>query len=208
MSDDEIKTAYPLTWPDGQPVTPASERDWGAFKATSVDRGRRSIQHAIAQLGGSGIVISTNLPLRLDGEPRGDAKVSANASPGVAVYFNRETRPYVFACDAFTSIGANLRAIYLTIEALRAIQRYGASNMLERAFTGFAALPPAGEGGRRHWTEVLGVASNASPVDIREVFRALARRYHPDNPDITDDGAQYALITRAFEEAQKEKGFQ
>lgn len=57
-----------------------------------------------------------------------------------------EAHEYVLACDLFREVRLNMHAIGLTVEAMRQIERCGASSMLERAFRGFmAALPAKGE---------------------------------------------------------------
>lgn len=57
-----------------------------------------------------------------------------------------EQHEYALACDLFREVRLNMHAIGLTIEAMRQIERCGASSMLERAFRGFmAALPAKGE---------------------------------------------------------------
>lgn len=64
-------------------------------------------------------------------------------------FFNgvkRVDHEYVLACDLFREVRLNMHAIGLTVEAMRQIERCGASSMLERAFRGFmAALPAKGE---------------------------------------------------------------
>jgi len=64
-------------------------------------------------------------------------------------FFNgvqRVDHQYVLACDLFNEVRLNMHAIALTIQAMRQIERCGASSMLERAFRGFmAALPAKGE---------------------------------------------------------------
>jgi hypothetical protein len=64
-------------------------------------------------------------------------------------FFNgvkRSDHEYVLACDLFNEVRLNMHAIALTVEAMRQIERCGASSMLERAFRGFmAALPAKGE---------------------------------------------------------------
>jgi len=58
----------------------------------------------------------------------------------------RAEHEYVLACDLFNEVRLNMHAIALTIEAMRQIERCGASSMLERAFRGFiAALPAMGD---------------------------------------------------------------
>lgn len=56
---------------------------------------------------------------------------------------SREGHQYVLACDLFNSVRLNMHSIGLTIEAMRQIERCGASSMLERAFRGFIAALPA-----------------------------------------------------------------
>lgn len=67
----------------------------------------------------------------------------------------------------------------MTIAALRSIERYGATEMLEQAFTGFAALPPAGYA--KPWWETLGVSQAAPRESIVAAHRELAKLHHPDH---------------------------
>ena len=46
--------------------------------------------------------------------------------------------------------------------------------------------------------EVLQISPNAEPETIHRVFRLLAMRYHPDNPE-TGDGARFLQLQRAYE---------
>lgn len=135
---------FPLDWPAGWPRTPTYKRQGGNFKMT---RGRAITELAdeIRQLGGKWMIISTNLPVRLDGLPYADARLVHN-DPGVAVYFTLKERNVVFACDRYSHVDANIRAIGLTVAAIRGVERWGTTGMLERAFTGFAALPPVETG--------------------------------------------------------------
>ena len=45
------------------------------------------------------------------------------------------------ACDRFDNAAANMRSLGLAIEAMRQLERHGVGTMMERAFTGFVALP-------------------------------------------------------------------
>jgi len=48
--------------------------------------------------------------------------------------------------------------------------------------------------------ETLGVAQNATPDEIKKAYRALAKKYHPDqNPDREDAEARFKEITAAYE---------
>lgn len=192
--------AYPLHWPAGWPRTSASQRERGTFDGT-MDRIRKEMLAEIDRLVlgqdkryytvASHVVISTNMPLRRDGFPRAD--VRAPDDPGVAVYFERSKgKPVCFACDKYDAVWKNLRAIQKTIEALRGIERWGSSQLLERAFTGFAALPEST--GPDCW-ETLGVTSAATEAEILAAFRAKAKTAHPDVEGGSHDA--FAVISQA-----------
>jgi hypothetical protein len=121
-------------------------------------------------------IVSTNLKLNLSGLPRGDQ--GEPTDPGVAVYFQKKAGPMrVIAIDAYTRVRDNLAAIAATLEAMRAIERHGGAQILERAFTGFAALAAPG----KTWWDVLQVRPDADRATIEANFRRLARDRHPDN---------------------------
>ncbi|MDB6080165.1 MAG: molecular chaperone DnaJ [Akkermansiaceae bacterium] len=142
--------AFPLCWPEGWPRHRGA-REHGYFQGTpgqvteeliaEIDRlvlGKESRTHTFRE----SIIISTDIPLRKDGFPRADGRPPLD--PGVAVYFERNGKQQCFACDKYDRVWKNMRAIQRTIEALRGIERWGSSEMLDRAFTGFAALPAPG----------------------------------------------------------------
>src|ERR1035441_10176563 len=124
--------AFPLQWPTGRPRTqyPARSR----FD-TSQERAQRTIVEEVRRMGGSQLVISTNIELRRDGMPYANRREPSDK--GVAVYFDYKKRPMCFACDRWDRIGDILYAIAKTIEALRGIERWGSGSMVEQAFTGF-----------------------------------------------------------------------
>lgn len=61
---------YPLAWPAGWPRTCVQKR---SRFAVSTDLARRQLEAEIRRMGGRYIVISTNLPLRRDGNPYSNA---------------------------------------------------------------------------------------------------------------------------------------
>jgi hypothetical protein len=84
-------------------------------------------------------------------------------------------------CSRFDSFQTNLRALYLTIEALRLASQRG---ILEQYRQFFEALPPpSGEplsAAARDPYEVLGVTRSAGRRSVEAVYRALAKEHHPD----------------------------
>ena len=128
-------------------------------------------------IGRDDIVISTNIKTRLDGFPRSDQK--APDDPGVAVYWEtRNGGRKVMAVDRYYKVSDNLAAVAATLDAMRAIERHGGAQILDRAFTGFSALPPPAA---RHWREVIGVAPAVRDMpSVRIAFRRRAAQVHPD----------------------------
>lgn len=99
------------------------------------------------------------------------------------------------ACDKWKRTADNIYAIAKHIEALRGQKRWGVGNV-DQAFRGYMALPGIGETtGDNPWT-VLGVSINATEDQITLAFRALAKKFHPDNSD-TGDNVQFARIRNA-----------
>lgn len=184
---------YPLAWPAGWARSnPRSGLRSGNFKV-DFDKAVRELAHEIELLGGRYPVLSSNLELRLDGMPRRDKGEPADR--GVAVYFELKGAQKVFACDTFTSVKDNIRAIGLTIASLRAIERYGATVMLERALSAFVALPAP----KSPW-EILGLAAGSSRRAIEDSWRLLAANHHPDRGG---SDTRMAEINAARDEALK-----
>lgn len=165
-------TGFPLCWPLNKPRH-ATERRNSPFKA-GYDRTIREVKYEVDRLGGSELIISSNLPLRRDGFPL--TVKSPPKDPGVAVYFKRRGKPICFACDRWPTVAENLHSVYLTMDALRGIARWGSSEMMEAAFTGFTALPAP----EQPW-QVLGLSSSRPTREqIDTAHRQLAMKHHPD----------------------------
>jgi len=62
--------SYPLYWPEGWPRTDAYKRKRAQFKDRSVHMARRTLADEVRRFGGKELIISSNLELRLDGNPR------------------------------------------------------------------------------------------------------------------------------------------
>ena len=139
------RSPYPLQWPEGWKRT-VNRQGRGTSPGQAKFEGQfaRDRDSVIRQLKrrGSNIVITSDLPTRNDGVPYADAFAR---DPGIAVYWVEKGHERVIACDRWKTHALNMRAIDLSLEALRGLDRWGASEMVERAFAGFAALP-AGSG--------------------------------------------------------------
>jgi hypothetical protein len=168
-----MKEAFPLTWPDGWKRVPRRHRS--RFEVSGFGKARDFLLAEVKRMGGSAVILSTNIPLRLDGLPYANSREPND--PGVAVYFRYGKREMCFACDAFVTVRENAYAIAKTIEALRGIERWGASDMMERAFRGFAALAATSH---EDWWNVLECSADATVDTINAQYRVRARSAHPD----------------------------
>lgn len=186
--------AYPLAWPEGWPRAETRSTNW-QFK-TTFDKARKRLFQELQRMYATDIILSTNLQLRRDGMPYAGGFTKL-ADPGVAVYFKRADKEMVLACDKFLNIQDNLNAIALTINALRGIDRWGATDMMERAFRGFMALPQRAS---TPWREVLGYYGGVYEEARREYRRVVARA-HPDNGGTVE---AFQQVQQAWEAAQDE----
>jgi hypothetical protein len=154
-------------------------------------------------------VITSDLPKRNDGLPYANASCS---DPGIAVWWVENGRELVIACDRWTTVALNMRAIDLSLEALRGLDRWGASEMVRRAFAGFAALPPGApevpeKPVRRNWREVFVVLAlgHLANSDLLAIVKARHRKLIAEaHPDAGGDGAIAAELNAALDDAEKE----
>jgi hypothetical protein len=222
---DETRNAFPLEWPAGWRRTPAARRINGKFnKKETVYRtdgagnqyGRQNskdisiidaVQRIVATFTLMGIdrqdvVISTNVRVRLDGLPRSGEREPDD--PGVAVYWRdlvagKPTR--CMAIDRYGIVAHNLAAVAATLDAMRAIERHGGAEVLDRAFSGFLALP---EKATQPWRDVLGIFE---PVVTRDTVLAKSRDLLlANNPDQGGDRDKYEAIIEARKRALAEVG--
>lgn len=192
--------SFPLSWPSGWVRT--KYRSVSKFR-TSFTKARYELFREIKLLGCSdyNVILSTNIPLRRDGLPY--ANQANPEDPGVAVYFRLKDRPMVFACDKYRTVTENLYAITKTIQAIRGIKRWGASEMMERTFTGFQALPPPKA--EENWWEILDVPKTTVSFDVvKKAWKKLALKHHPDVQGGSEE--MMAKINQAYANAMKDLG--
>lgn len=168
---------HPLRWPPGEPRTPRHKRERRRPFTSTRDQARRRLTDELRKMGARYVVISTDVPLRNDGEMRASAREPDD--PGVAAYFDYHGETCVIACDRWELLRENLHALALTVAALRGLDRWGATTLAKRAIQGsFARLPPVGH----DWRSVLGFGPNDAPGldEVKARYRTLARDAHPD----------------------------
>lgn len=194
--------AYPLQWPAGWPRTLRTGRQRAAFSRQSVRPFSVVRDEILAELRLLGVkrdtvVMSTNVPIRRDGLPY--ANMAAPEDVGVAVYFVLAGEQKCIPSDKWDRIEDNMRAISLTINALRGLERWGAKQMMDAAFAGFAALPAGGNDSPDAWWTVLGVAPDADLKEVDIAFRGLLHKHHPD---VGGDPEMFHRIQTARKQAQ------
>jgi hypothetical protein len=188
------RKAYPLSWPEGwkrtQYRTSAqfnkarepryNEQGQAIYQGKTRLSVADAVRRVLIELERMGIkdddiIVSTNVPLRLDGFPRSDQEPR---DPGAAVYWQKKNQQMrCMAIDRYNRVADNLAAIAATLDAMRAIERHGGATILDRAFLGFAALP---EKASQPWREVLGIEGSATLDLVESRFRALVKVHHPD----------------------------
>lgn len=184
-------TAYPLQWPAGWPRTQSRQPWAGRSAPPALAPALKELQDELRRLGASGIVLSSNVTLGND----------RPADPGVVAYCVYDKMSIAIPCDRWNSVAGNCRAIALTIEAMRGMERWGAKHMIRAMFQGFTALPAAGPG-QRHWRAVFGAGDGPIAREwITVRHRELARSLHPDAGG-TD--AQMAELNAARDQALAE----
>lgn len=195
-----LPEAYPLAWPDGWPRKTWHQRRLATYR-TEFGRARDHLLNELRLGRSRHVILSSNVPLRRDGLPL--ASMREPTDPGVAVYWDDpKGNSRVIACDVWSRVKDNLHAVGLAIESLRALERTGATELLERAYSGFKRLPaPAPAPVARPWWEVLGLNHGAYTGEVQARFRELAREHHPDRGG---DVARFAEITAAYHEAMNE----
>lgn len=186
--------AYPLAWPPGWPRHEGDYDSDTRFKGPTFqwDRVYRGLKEELRRIGATDVVVSTNQPLRGDGAPYAQQRNIRDV--GVAVYFMRNGKALVMAQDRFWSIIGNMRSLTMAIEGLRQMERHGGATMMERAFDGFLALPPADD----CW-KILGMEPlHPNAVNRRDrvmtAFRDAARKGH-------EVGADMDRLVKARDEA-------
>lgn len=172
--------AFPLQWPLG--FERSKVKEYSNFKCT-LAQARDGVLYELEKLGATNYRISSNVPVKRDGQMYGSMK-AIDGDNGIAVYFTWKGKQRVLACDAYYSLWENLRAIEKSLDAMRGLGRWKVSNILDAAFTGFKTLAESNDLG----FEVT-----------KENYKALVKKYHPDNPD-TGDIEMFLKIQEAYKQ--------
>jgi hypothetical protein len=152
-----------------------------------------ALEHELGKLNARDILIEAGFPLntiRNDGWPRGGSQPH---HPGVVLYFTTRDGAMEFPCGTYQNFEANLYAIALTLENLRAIDRYGVTLGHEQ-YRGFLAIEAAPDQMTvekaanfvSFFSKVPSDEIIGDPGAYRAAYRVSASQLHPDvaaNPD-------------------------
>jgi hypothetical protein len=175
------------TWPGEF----TARRKRAQFRA-SFTQTQRLLDCELRQLGATNIVIQAAVrpsDIRLDGMLRADARSAVH--PGIILSFDSKHGPLVYPCDRFDNWQDNLRAIALSLEHLRAVDRFGVTKRGEQ-YRGWERLPPPGGGAgysdmsREEALQVLARMAGYKtvrdePAAVQDAYRRAAMAAHPDH---------------------------
>jgi hypothetical protein len=167
------------------------------------------LERELEFLGAKDVVIQIDLTdddFRIDGWP----KAGRNPThPGVIISFDSKFGPLRYFCDEYdrtwsrglSGYQANVRAISLGLEALRAVDRYGITKKGEQ-YTGWKQLgqgdgPTTREEAAALLTGLTGITTDDILLNAHvcvQAIREALRITHPDNGGKTED---FHLVARA-----------
>lgn len=181
-------------WPQAETRNRRRSRfqsSWGSTLSLLKDE----LRHLRAKAGT--VVIQLDLQereIRLDGYPRANARP---ATPRVILSFETPDGAYSYPCDTWNDWQDNIRAIALSLQALRAIDRYGVTRQREQ-YSGWRALPAGGDSSTTMttWTAAQLLARLSgygehfildSAEGTATAYRRAAKESHPDAGGSVED---------------------
>lgn len=198
MKKEGVIKSFPLSWPLHKRKT--QFRIDSRFEQNPSDT-LDYLKAELNRIGATNIIISSNAAVKDNGDMYADA-MGRHHDPAVAVYFKWKGKEMVICADQYCRIWENVYAIGKTIKAMRDIDRYGVSDFMESAFTGFTAIPESvSTPYKRSWWEVLEVSKMATDDEIKIAFRNLSKKYHPDKGG-DDNKEKFQELSIAYKEAQ------
>jgi hypothetical protein len=191
--------AYPLQWPIGQKRT---ERPQDSRFQVTPNQAYEDLIEELRLLGATNIVVSSNVETYERGGRQIPYKNQNVQDTGVAVYFTKNNDQMCIACDRWLKVFHNVRAIGLTVQALRGLERWGTSDMVSQAFAGFAQIPAQANSGSGWWVELGLDSPGYSLEDCERAYRKQAKNAHPD---LGGTAAQMARLNEAIASARQIK---
>lgn len=184
-------TFHPMAnWPGKRTQTRKRSPFKGSYQKTLV-----LLERELNHLRASSIRIHLDIEpseIRLDGWPRGSARPGM---PGVVLAYKSKGNEFSMPCDTFTDWQTNLRAIALTLERLRAIDRYGVTQ--GQQYAGFRAIEAPSRWTVEQAAEFVSLHSGLGGLignvdSYRKAYRIAAAKLHPDAQ--TGSAQQFHLL--------------
>lgn len=202
-------------------VRPLSDRTWlrpddrrtaTRFSSTWIETEHLLIDE-VERLNGRNLVVEVDIreqDLRRDGTIRANAREAA--SPAVVIAFEATHGPMLFRCDTFHAPYRdqgpdwqhNVRAVALTLQALRAVDRYGATDTGQqyqgfKAIGGGTPMPAAPERmSSSAAAELIRSYGPAGEVSLESAYRRALRATHPDMGGQRDDFERVQAAARVL----------
>lgn len=176
-------------WPGKPTRSPEKARFTSGYRE-SLDL----LDKELAQVNARNVIVQAYFErhqLRGDGWPYSNARPSQS---GLIVSFTSNKGALSFPCDKYTSFDDNLRAIALSLQALRAVDRYGVTQRAEQ-YQGWAQIeaPKPEVMTAEDAARFVSVAAYGTPRFTTEIvsdtearkkaYRSAAAMLHPDNQD-------------------------
>jgi hypothetical protein len=131
------------------------------------------LDRELSHMGAVDVIIQAGFSadsIRLDGWPRGKA---IPMHPACSLQFRTGKETLTFRAILYDRFEDNLRAIALSLEALRVVDRYGVVE--GQQYAGFKRLAPPAP------TDFIMTYGDGNTRDVEAIYRAAARRLHPDH---------------------------
>ena len=174
---------------------------------TAYNRTLDLLEHELGKLDARDVLIEAGFSLdkiRNDGWPYAGSRPD---HPGVVLYFKTPDGAMEFPCGTYGLFEANIHAIALTLENLRAIDRHGVT-LGHQQYAGFLALPPA----PKEWTvdqaaefiaavDPKGPSAGSMIADsgvYRKAYRKAALALYPTLGPEQNDGWYQLSLARAI----------
>lgn len=203
-------------WPDGIAVDPIGEWPGELTRnrvrsnfASTLGSTMETLRRELRELGAKNARLQIAIPpeaFRLDGYPRATAKPE---HPGIILTLDSKHGALSYPCDTFLTWQDNLRAIALSLEALRKVNRYRVSKGGAQ-YRGYLALEATAmparftsvEAARGYLVNVAGAENIPAGASNALVLRRAQRATHPDHGG---DSTSFQRVTAA-EEYLKQNG--
>lgn len=184
----------PLQWIPHQKRTKFPRR--ALFGNHSAYKAGNELESELKLLEAKDVIISSDLQVKQDGTL---CARQYNEDMGVVIYFKLKGQDKAMACDKWDKPEHNLWALKLSIAAIRGLERWGGSELLDGLFTGFQALPGPGDiviVGKQYFSTVENME------DLKILYKKYVKELHPD---VGGDPSEFSDMNRQYN--QRKEGF-